>query len=340
MSMKRVVLIVVAVMVLSSLAFGLEWWEEEAARVTSAVVKVERTTKYESIVNFEDGYIQVSAFATADIKEAVNYTHAESMATKTARVLAYEQLAEEIDGLALTADTTVENELLKHSLVQTHVEAFIKGARVIDTKSEMMDDGSPKVTVTVGRLLNLPHPGPTAPPPPAEVPAEPVALTQVLQPVAAAADQETPTPAYVAPAEIPPAEPTPAAPPTPQVPAAQLTEFDPSVMYTGLIVDCRGLGGLAAMSPKILTEDGKEVWGTVQCSAEFAISYGIAGWVHNMEKAHMSARCGDQPLIVKATGVEGPFKCNFVVSDRTAAIIKKAAENSNFLKMCNVIFVT
>ena len=332
MSVKRVALVALAVLAVGTLAFGLEWWEEETARATSAVVHVERTTKYEAIVNWEDGYIEVSAFATVDMNEAVNLTHAYSLAAKAARVLAYEQLAETIDGLQLTAETTVENELLKHSEVKTRVDAFIKGARVVDTRYELMEDGAPKVTVTVGRLINLPHPGPSAPPPPAKAPEEPVALTQVLQPVTVAADQEAPKPQYEPPAEVPA--------PAPQVPTDEAVEFDPNAMYTGLIVDARGLNGMPSMSPKILTQDGKEVWGTVQCSPEFAISYGVAGWVHDMEKAHLSSRSGDEPLIVKAIEVQGPYRCNFVVSDRVAAIIRKAAENSNFLKMCNVVFIT
>jgi len=309
-----------------------QWWVQEQAQV-SAVVSVKQTKEYRAVTNWEDGYVEVSAFGTADVKEAVNLPHAYAIAEKSARVRAYEKLAETIGGIQLTADTTLENELLKHSEVRTHMEAFIKGARVVDTKFELLDNGSPMVTVTVGRLLGLPHPGIDQPAP--AVPEEPKTVIQVIRPLVEDAEMESPVLKWTPPAEVPPA-------PT-EAPPEKVTQFDPDASYTGLILDARGLSGMPSMSPKILAPDGREVWGTMDVDPAFVISVGIAGWVHSMDGprgARASSRSGSNPLIVKAVEVRGPAKCNFVVSERDAAIIRKANEKTGFLEKFCVLFIT
>ncbi len=107
---------------------------------------------------------------------------------------------------------------------------------------------------------------------------------------------------------------------------------DPS----GLLIDATGLGVLPAMSPKIYDEDGKEVYGTVYCSPDFAIEVGIVGYPRRMEQALKSDRIGKSPLTVKALRRGAKFATDVVVSNADAARIRAADAKSGFLSRCSV----
>ncbi len=110
-------------------------------------------------------------------------------------------------------------------------------------------------------------------------------------------------------------------------------------MYTGLVVDARGLGVQPAMAPKILTPDGIEVYGTGYVSREYAVDMGIVGYARSIEQARRDERVGPNPLVVKAIKVEGPNKTDVVISHEDAMKIHRYSEHLSFLEKCRVIFV-
>lgn len=147
-----------------------------------------------------------------------------------------------------------------------------------------------------------------------------------------------------------PRAPSPAARPDKAVAAQEAALADPLIgdagrvglppgAYTGLIVDARGLGAKRDMAPKIVGPEGKEVWGTIKCSASWAVCYGIAAWAHGMEQARLSVRPGTNPLIIPAQQVIGPYMSTFRISVEDIARVRKADAVSHFLKNCNVVFV-
>lgn len=113
----------------------------------------------------------------------------------------------------------------------------------------------------------------------------------------------------------------------------------PPGAYTGLVIDATGLGAKRAISPKLVAPNGKEVWGTVQCSAAWAISYGIAAWVHGMEQASASVRAGSKPLVVKAAQVLGVHRCVLQISAEDVVKVLEANSVGHFLDNCNVVIV-
>jgi len=113
----------------------------------------------------------------------------------------------------------------------------------------------------------------------------------------------------------------------------------PPGAYTGLIVDARGLGAKRDMAPKIVGPDGKEVWGTVRCSAAWAVCYGTAGWVHAMEQAVASIRAGTKPLVISAQQVTGPYSSTLRIAAEDVARVRRANAISHFLQNCNVVIV-
>jgi len=105
---------------------------------------------------------------------------------------------------------------------------------------------------------------------------------------------------------------------------------------TGLIVDALGLSVKPAMSPKIYDEGGKEVYGTVAVSPDYAIEVGIAAYPRNMAQALKSPRAGSQPLIVKALRRGPKFATDVVVNNADADRIREADRAAGILARCSV----
>ncbi|MFA5072757.1 MAG: hypothetical protein WC539_02490 [Nitrospirota bacterium] len=115
------------------------------------------------------------------------------------------------------------------------------------------------------------------------------------------------------------------------------TSSIPGQLYTGLIVDARGLGIRPAMSPKILNEDGKEVYGSAWINRDFAIREGMVGYLKDPAAAKTNSRVADRPLMVKALKVSGNSRVDMVISNADAALLQSASENMSMLEKCRVI---
>lgn len=109
--------------------------------------------------------------------------------------------------------------------------------------------------------------------------------------------------------------------------------------YTGLVIDARGLGVRPAMSPKVLDENGQEVYGSAFVSREYAVQQGMTGYAKDLGGAKTNDRVTDNPLVVKALRVEGPGKCDLVISLTDAAMLRGAADTRGFLEKCRVMVV-
>jgi hypothetical protein len=112
-----------------------------------------------------------------------------------------------------------------------------------------------------------------------------------------------------------------------------------STVYTGLVIDAKGLGVRPAMAPKVLDESGQEVYGSAFVSREYAVQQGMTGYAKNVDGARGNDRVTDNPLVVKALRVEGPGKCDVVISDMDAAMLRGAADTQSFLEKCRVMIV-
>jgi hypothetical protein len=109
--------------------------------------------------------------------------------------------------------------------------------------------------------------------------------------------------------------------------------------YTGLIVDCRGLRILSGISPKVFDPDGREVYGTIAVSLDYAIDTGIVGYSRSMEPALRSSRVGSRPLVVRAVACRDPHRLSPTLSRRDAERVREANEHDKFLQRTAVVFV-
>lgn len=132
----------------------------------------------------------------------------------------------------------------------------------------------------------------------------------------------------------------PKTPPTPPTGlTGTLTPAAPGQVYTGLIVDARGLGVRPAMVPKILNEEGKEVYGSAWVNRDYAVREGMVGYLKDPIAAQTNPRVTDKPLMVKALKVSGDGRVDVVITNADAAMIHGAAQNLSFLEKCRVIIL-
>ena len=119
------------------------------------------------------------------------------------------------------------------------------------------------------------------------------------------------------------------------------TEISPmqGQVFSGLIIDARGLGVQPAMAPKVLNDSGNEVYGTGYVNREYAVQIGVVGYTKSIDQAKADERTGDNPFVVKAIRVEGANKTDVVISDSDAGVIHGMAENLNFLEQAKVMIV-
>jgi len=110
-------------------------------------------------------------------------------------------------------------------------------------------------------------------------------------------------------------------------------------LYTGLIIDARGLNVKPAMGPKILNEEGKEAYGSAWINRDYAVREGMVGYLKDPAAAQANPRVTDKPMMVKALRVSGDSRVDMVISNADAAMIHSVSENLNMLQKCRVIIL-
>ena len=106
--------------------------------------------------------------------------------------------------------------------------------------------------------------------------------------------------------------------------------------FTGLIVDCRGLGLKPVMSPVVKNENGDPIYGYKNLDYDKIIEIGMAGYTTDPTNV---SRAGSNPLVVRAVKIEGATKGNPVISVADANRILIENNSSGFLDKMNVVFL-
>ena len=246
---------------------------------------------------------------------------------RAATVDAYRLIAEEVHGVQIDADTTVEDSILTSDIIKTKVNGVIKGAKVVSRSV----DGNGYYHV----VMELPVYGgsnslaaavrPQVPqqgflPPSDIIPVDKIACV-ALKPDSTGVNASAPTVQ------------------TTQVPAVNQATvgnlYGATGQYTGLIVDCSGMGLQTAMAPAIVTEGRKIVYGLEKFSREQVLNRGYVGYSKSATEG--VGRAGSNPMVIKAEGIER--FCNPVISKEDAAKILAENQMNGFLSAGNVVFV-
>jgi hypothetical protein len=261
------------------------------------------TDKVEGGVNWTTQVITASAIGVAP-PYAVSPEHGRALAVQAGAVLARQELLAIARGMAIDSRTTVQAAMVANSITEARVSGVIRGAQVVQTRD--LGGGAVEVTVAIpatGEFADLLLPRPPGTVPPAAV--------------------VTPGPAPA------PAVPTPA-PPRPSAVAS---------VYTGLVIDARGLGVKPAMAPKVLSEGGQEVYGFSVVDRNWVIQQGMAGYAKDLVVAQSHSRVTDKPLTVKAVAASGTNKTDVVISNADAQLLLGSGQNLEFLGKARVMLV-
>lgn len=285
-------------------------------------------------VNWTAGYVEAIGIG-APPESTYGKPNARPMALRAAKVDAYRNLLEVIKGVRVDATTEVRDFTVASDTIRAQVEGMVRGAQVI--KQDYMSDGTVEVTLRMSlggefsqAILPVPRvikserfdrPAPPILAPPAVTPPS---APPVPEPPPAA-----PQPPPIAPPVAPTIIETPPAPAVPQAP----------VVFTGMVVDARGIQARPAMSPKIFDESGQEVYGSMQVDREYAIQQGMSGYARDLSAAQSNSRVTNNPFTIKGIKTDGPGKSNIVVSNADAEKIRSSAENLSFLKKARVMIV-
>lgn len=295
-------------------------------------------------VNWENEVVTAVGYGAPSDK-AKNPGHARMLAHQAAMLDGFRRLAEQASGIHITAESTISDNISTGDIVAGEVNAVIKRAKVVsETYDEygnctvVMEVPLYGVTNSIAKVAlkpvaqSEPFPEPTAEPPSA-----PPSQTSVNVNV----DIHN-TPA------------TPSTPITPSAPSASTTPAPPAGgssaapvpasaagmsavgNYTGLIVDCTGLGLRPVMSPVIKNADGTPIYGYKNLDSAKVIANGMAGYANGM--SGRTTRAGARPLVVKAVALEN-HNGNPIVSVADANRILVENQATHFLDNCAVVFV-
>ncbi|HEY7650162.1 MAG TPA: hypothetical protein VID04_14270 [Methylomirabilota bacterium] len=113
----------------------------------------------------------------------------------------------------------------------------------------------------------------------------------------------------------------------------------PAVIYTGLVVDARGLGVRPALLPKVVTEGGDEVYGISVVDRSWAIQHGLAAYAKSLPAARTYTRVANRPLTIRAVAAAGAHKTNIVVSTIDGQLLLGSGQNLAFLEKARVMVV-
>lgn len=275
-------------------------------------------------IDYEVGVVRAQGMGIAPAK-AVNVAQARIMARRAAVVDGWRQLAETVKGVDIDSETTLEMNMVTSDVVRSKMSASIKGARVVE--EHMEPDGAYVVTMEVPMFGVSGSVAAAAMPKPEVVEAFP-------KPVADVAPAAPVTHSVHVDVTVNTQESVPA--PVKGSSAAAAPSGKAVGNFTGVIVDCRGLGLKPVMSPVIKNANGQPIYGYKNLDYDGVIANGMAGYTSDMN--HGVARAGAHPLVVKAVSLDN-HNGNPVLSvaDANRVLIENGA--TGFLDKTNVVFV-
>lgn len=266
--------------------------------VLLAAILLAMSARVDAATDWSTNKIQVTGMGVPNPRLATTPAHAAMMARRAALADAYRQLAEAVNGVQVDSETTVEQMMLTSDVVRTKISATIKGAQII-SEGELAGGG---YSVT----LELPLFG---------------ANNSIAETVFE-------RPAYV--------EPFPMPAPDYRPPVTEERPIYSGSNYTGLVVDCRGVGQINfVMSPVIKNADGQKIYGHQNLDYDRIIVEGMATYAQDMSQA---SRAGSHPLVIRAIALDD-LNATPVISVEDADLVLYENGQSHFLDNIAVVFL-
>lgn len=268
---------------------------------TLLMVAMLATTAFaaEGNVDWGKGVIRAKGIGFAKAELKKNPGAYRAQARRAAMMDAQRTLAESVKGVHVTSESTMADLMLQSDVVRTRVDAIIKG--MVEVSSQFFDDGSYEV------VLEMPMFG-------AKDSLSLAAFTPFKDEPIVSFPQPTDTTIINQPTIV-------------------------NAHYTGLIIDCRGLGGInPVMSPVIKNANGQAIYGHKNLDVDKIIMNGMASYASDVSDQVSRSRAGNNPLIIKAVKLSD-LNATPIVAVADADKILAANQHDRFLENCAVVFV-
>ena len=264
-------------------------------------------------VDWNANTVQATGFGVPNPKFASVPAQAMAMARVAAIADAQRNLLAMIQGVQVDAETTVEIMMATSDIIKTRVSGLVKGARIV-SEGEVAGGGY-SVTMEMS-LFGASGIAPAVITPPPVVETFPEPVPEVIPSLPA--DSNTGD----------------------SVGFGVLSGGDNSPMsaiggYTGIVIDCRGLGLNPVMSPVVKNADGVKLYGHENLNYDLVVRDGMASYANDRNQA---SRAGAKPLVFKAVRLDD-HNANPVISvaDGNRLLIENGA--TKFLNNTAVVFL-
>ena len=250
-------------------------------------------------INWSTGYVEAVGIGALP-DNLIKKINARPIALREAKADALRNLQEITKSVQVDSAKAIKDFTVGDNVIDTQINDLLKGAEVGDY--QYMPDGRAEVNMRISLYGNL---------------------ARIIMPLAMAKPYT----------ETALNEATPA--PITEIPKVQFV----SVVYTGMIVDARGIQARPAILPRIFEEDGTEVYSLSKVDIEYATREGVSGYACGLTAAQTNQRVGDNPITVKALGISGPGKSDIIINNADAQKIRSSAVSASFLKQCKIMIV-
>lgn len=294
------------------------------------------------VINWSQGII-IAKGSGAPPKEAKNIAQARLMAERAALTDARRNLLEVLKGVRVDSTTYVENQMVKNDEIRLQAEGWLQGSTEIRKMRRYLSDGAIEVTVAMNLsgdflalMISMPQGLPITKPlvPPAPITLEKPGLPAIPEPTPKKLEVPPITEPKVQAEDKPIIKPE--APKSDPEPRPLLTDLPP---YTGLVLDTRGLSMRPALVPKIVDEQGVELYQGRYVTPGKAAQNGLALYSKDLTAAQIHPRVGKNPLTVKGFKVKPGQPSDIILSPGEAKRVAPFTQKGTFLEECKVMIV-
>jgi hypothetical protein len=107
--------------------------------------------------------------------------------------------------------------------------------------------------------------------------------------------------------------------------------------YTGVIIDCRNLKLVPSLFPKVINDQGQEVFSINFCDPGMVVEGGLV--LYTTSEPFNEPRIGYNPLRVQALGSSGVNPTDIRISSYDARRLHSSKKNINLLKECRIAII-
>lgn len=116
-------------------------------------------------------------------------------------------------------------------------------------------------------------------------------------------------------------------------------EPSPAAVYTGVVIDARGLAIQSALLPRIVDESGQTLYAPEVVDPVLAAQRGYIAYAHAFDRTPTQERIGTNPLVLRAHRISGEARVDLVLRSTDAAQLRDYPTTQRLLQRCQVLIV-